>query len=541
MTHRKTSEVLITVHPSAAGHRVPEELFGQFLERASWGEPGPEAAWEPERHALRADVMDLLQKMDLPVIRFPGGTDIDTIHWTDMVHLPEREKLPVSKGHKGHMITNNFGYDEYFALRNTLGNKTVLVVNFLDALRGNRSFEAAALDHLGLLAYVQANSKHDLPEGMRDWTAVRHNNGTLEPHQIEYIQIGNEWIYFMHEVMQATGLEQGRALAQRVLDALKAYIQVIRKIDKDLPIIIDLPDCTGDGDYILNDPIIKAEVRFVTFHVYAPMNMKNIRTIESEADPSSLTNSQWWRALVSMPGVYERGVCTALGTWPARIIGLGYLPVCTEWNWNGWNYQNMNNPDSLGYAGAAGLGAAAFLHGMIQDPNIKLATQSMLLGRQWQIAAIQYHTDPNQEAYTNPQGEVSQLLAIHKNGKYCSSMVVGSPVYEQPYQIGCSALHSSPIASLECCVTEHHLEWVVSIIQREEDDMLDVTIELPSVTDDFQRISWLEWWARKEIKGVSLVHKNAIKAITPCSKNTIKLRLSPRTLNLIRIPKPELS
>ena len=49
------------------------------------------------------------------MIRFPGGTDVDFMDWCDMIdnvpgQPPER---PVSTGHRGHEVTNYFGYDEF--------------------------------------------------------------------------------------------------------------------------------------------------------------------------------------------------------------------------------------------------------------------------------------------------------------------------------------------------------------------------------------------------------------------------------------------
>ena len=59
-------------------HPVSENLFGQFLEKPSWGnETGPEAALLPGAHRLDPRVETLLQAMEIPVVRFPGGTDVD--------------------------------------------------------------------------------------------------------------------------------------------------------------------------------------------------------------------------------------------------------------------------------------------------------------------------------------------------------------------------------------------------------------------------------------------------------------------------------
>ncbi|MCK4299907.1 MAG: hypothetical protein KAX80_10265, partial [Planctomycetes bacterium] len=63
-------------------HRIDRRLFGQFMERPSWGrEIGPEAALVPGTRRLQPEVIRLLQEMSIPILRFPGGTDVDYLDW----------------------------------------------------------------------------------------------------------------------------------------------------------------------------------------------------------------------------------------------------------------------------------------------------------------------------------------------------------------------------------------------------------------------------------------------------------------------------
>ena len=91
-------------------HEINPRLFGQFMERPSWGEIGPEAAVVPGTHELRPEARQLLRQMRVPLARFPGGTDVDYIDWLDMIdNVPGRPgERPVTKGHQGDRVTNNF-------------------------------------------------------------------------------------------------------------------------------------------------------------------------------------------------------------------------------------------------------------------------------------------------------------------------------------------------------------------------------------------------------------------------------------------------
>ncbi|MEZ6079916.1 MAG: hypothetical protein R3C56_30855 [Pirellulaceae bacterium] len=72
-------------------HSIDPRLFGQFMERPSWGEIGPEGALVPGTHRLQPKVVDLLAEMQPPMMRFPGGTDVDFMDWRDMVsNVPGR-------------------------------------------------------------------------------------------------------------------------------------------------------------------------------------------------------------------------------------------------------------------------------------------------------------------------------------------------------------------------------------------------------------------------------------------------------------------
>src|SRR6056297_2028515 len=101
-------------------------IFGQFIEKPSWGgEWGPEAALKPGTHDLQDGVEELMGKMHIPVLRFPGGTDVNFQDWTTMIdNVPDRNgERPVFVGHAGDTVTNNFGYDEVCQLAERLGSE----------------------------------------------------------------------------------------------------------------------------------------------------------------------------------------------------------------------------------------------------------------------------------------------------------------------------------------------------------------------------------------------------------------------------------
>ncbi len=132
-------------------HRLSPDVFGQFLERPTWGgEAGPENVCDEQGH-LSAEVERHLAGMHAPLVRFPTGTDGDYIDWTDLADLPGRDRRPVTTGYTGGKVTNRFGFPEYFALAGRLGWRTILVANLREALYRKRPLDQAAEHAAALL------------------------------------------------------------------------------------------------------------------------------------------------------------------------------------------------------------------------------------------------------------------------------------------------------------------------------------------------------------------------------------------------------
>jgi alpha-L-arabinofuranosidase len=144
-------------------HKINPRIFGQFMERPSWGEIGIEGGLIPGTHRIQPAVFELLEKMEIPVIRFPGGTDVDFMDWRDMVdNTPNRApQRPVSTGHRGHKVTNNFGYDEFLQFCEKVAAEAIIVVNFRDALLKKKPLKEAAMNAGALVAYIDALATAD--------------------------------------------------------------------------------------------------------------------------------------------------------------------------------------------------------------------------------------------------------------------------------------------------------------------------------------------------------------------------------------------
>ncbi|MEM6460087.1 MAG: hypothetical protein AAF710_11930, partial [Planctomycetota bacterium] len=290
-------------------NEVDPRLFGHFLEIASWGELGPEAWADPETGELPAVMIDLLERMDVTFVRYPGGGDVPHIDWTDRIdNAPGREPgagRPITKPDAKTPIENKFGYDEYFALAERLGWETTIPVNLLDALVPRKPLDEVARHAAGLVAYANAPLGADLPEGMPDWPAIRAQNGRPEPYGVKVWQIGNEIFLFNHHTLGLREMDDAARedLGDRLVEAIVAIADAMRAVAPDIELMID--HNMGDRDMerrVWSDPAVRARIDWLTFHRYGPWAMNTVGLDGETLPPGEIGLDALWAGWVSMPG-----------------------------------------------------------------------------------------------------------------------------------------------------------------------------------------------------------------------------------------------
>lgn len=517
---------------------MDDRLFGQFMEIASWGEPGPEALADPETGELPGEVIERLKWMGPPVIRFPGGTDVEFFDWTDRIDgVPGREGgRPVSKRDE-HTVTNRFGYDEFLRLSEQLGSEELLVVNFRDAATGQRSLEEAAQHAAGLVAYCNAEVGAELPRDMPDWPAIRQVNGRAEPWGVRYWQIGNEvWFYLKQQAQEATR-ESDQTPAEWIADGLVAYADAMRAVDPDIVLIFD--GTLGDealSQTLFSDPRIKERIDLVTYHRYQPWHVDRVEIEGEEVTPEEAGLEALWYGWGALPtAVDERGRATGLGEKLRVARDLGYGVACTEWNWNGWGGGLERWPGEA--ATAQGLAAAAYLHGMMrQGEFVKLATQSMLLGANWRIAAIKADPTGDRPPFFQPSGLATGFYRRHHGDRRLETRITGPvPTVYQRIRLG-NATPSPIVPLIDLVATRDDTTLYLHIIQRHFDRALPLRIDLtafPSAEGQAMRRAMVpRTEARVAPRDAATLDEKGVTL----NEGQLDLILPPRSASIIEIP-----
>jgi alpha-N-arabinofuranosidase len=172
----------VTVHTGASIGRIEPELHGHFSEHL--GRCIYDGIWHDDttgEEGFREDVVSLLDGLDMPVLRWPGGCFADDYHWEDGVgpreERPRRRNLFWAQGvEERPEESNRFGTDEFLQLCERIGTEPYLAANV-----GSGDPREAA-DWMEYCNY----------DGDTDLADRRRANGHDEPYGVRYWGVGNE-------------------------------------------------------------------------------------------------------------------------------------------------------------------------------------------------------------------------------------------------------------------------------------------------------------------------------------------------------------
>ena len=130
----------------------------------------------PNTNGYRNDVMAALKRLNIPVIRWPGGCFADEYDWRDGVGPREQRPKRINTHWGGVIEDNSFGTHEFMNYTEMLGADAYVAGNMgsLGPLEMGRWFE-----------YMTYNGESSL-------AAERRQNGREEPWKVKYFGVGNE-------------------------------------------------------------------------------------------------------------------------------------------------------------------------------------------------------------------------------------------------------------------------------------------------------------------------------------------------------------
>jgi len=204
----------LTANKSYPIGEVSPKLYGSFIEhlgRAVYGgiyEPGHPTA---DESGFRGDVLELVRKLNVPIVRYPGGNFVSGYNWEDGTGdkstRPRRAELAWSS-----IETNQVGIDEFQKWASLAGAEVMLAVNL-----GTGTIE----DAKNIVEYC------NFPGGTK-YSDKRRSNGFAEPFKVKTWCLGNEmdgeW-----QIGRKTAAEYGRIACEAA--------KVMKLVDPDIELV----------------------------------------------------------------------------------------------------------------------------------------------------------------------------------------------------------------------------------------------------------------------------------------------------------------
>lgn len=168
----------ITLHPDFQIAPVDSRIFGGLLEHL--GRAVYQGVYQPEsvhadQEGFRSDVLEVLKRMRLTALRYPGGNFASGYHWQNGIG-PHTSRPSVRELAWQSIETNQFGTDEFMILARKMGWSPMLTINL-----GTGSPEEAR----NWVEYCNS------PVGTQ-YANKRIANGSPEPYNVKLWCLGNE-------------------------------------------------------------------------------------------------------------------------------------------------------------------------------------------------------------------------------------------------------------------------------------------------------------------------------------------------------------
>ncbi|MDR2657115.1 MAG: alpha-N-arabinofuranosidase [Oscillospiraceae bacterium] len=170
----------LVIRPNVSKGIINRNIYGHFSEHLGRcvyqgmfvGKDSP----IPNENGMRTDVVDALRKIQVPVLRWPGGCFADEYHWRDGVGTQETRKRMVNTHWGGVVEDNSFGTHEFMELCRQIGCEPYV----------NGNVGSGTIREMSeWVEYLNSDG---------DSTIVRERraNGRRDPYGVKYWGVGNE-------------------------------------------------------------------------------------------------------------------------------------------------------------------------------------------------------------------------------------------------------------------------------------------------------------------------------------------------------------
>ncbi|WP_372661162.1 alpha-L-arabinofuranosidase C-terminal domain-containing protein [Cohnella sp.] len=293
----------LEINPRRELGKRDKKIFGHFLEhfhrQIYGGVFDPESALSDSR-GYRQDVMEALQRIEVPIVRWPGGCFVSAYHWKDAIG---KQRTPYFDKAWRVEESNIFGTDEFIEYCRLIGAEPYICTN-----AGTGSPEEMS----DWVEYCNLPS-----EGK--WAKLRIENGHPEPYKVKYWSIGNE-NYGDWEMGAKNLREWGRFV--------KESAKMMKRVDPNIEL---LAASISDLDWNLN--LLREagnNLDWISIHDYWDH-------LGQDNDISDYEACMAYSMEIEKPILKTKNILGSLGY-------LGRIRIAyDEWNLRGWHHPDINS------------------------------------------------------------------------------------------------------------------------------------------------------------------------------------------------------
>jgi len=171
---------LLVIHADQGKDIISRNIYGQFSEHLGHCIYGGiwvgEDSQIPNTRGIRDDVVAALKKIEVPVVRWPGGCFADVYHWMDGIGPRDQRPKRINSIWGGVVENNQFGTHEFMDFCEQIGAAPYICGNV-----GSGSVEEMA----EWVEYMTAATNSIMSD-------LRRKNGREKPWKVPFFAVGNE-------------------------------------------------------------------------------------------------------------------------------------------------------------------------------------------------------------------------------------------------------------------------------------------------------------------------------------------------------------
>lgn len=461
-------------------HTVDDRLFGQFFEKpVRPGEDGPESAVN-EKGELPQALIDAVEYLQAPVLRFPGGSEMDYYDWRDKIDGPEELKhgravtTVEGKGCDG-TSTNRFGYDEFLKMCEQIKSEPLIALNSGWAMFGVQTVEEGAQSAADLVEYINGTKGK--------FAELRRKNGREKPYNVKYWQIGNEMFVYFPKLKEQRGMTDEQIVDLHVR-VVRAFVKAMRAVDPTIKIIVE-GHLDRDFSTELNKRVMKMSeiyegVNYVDIHYYYPWTFTEFIRHGKPIDSKDVDIDELWNAWAGSPLIDENGY-SYLPLYTKDELMPHVRQVVLEWNCAGWSRAPEGYPVIKNLSHLKGISAAGYLNALMRaGDRVDIACQSMCLGRGWDLGAINYDSENPLNFFFRSAGLSTAMYSKFHGRSFFKCEIENEEYYEQPLKLN-KMDEKKKVAYLDIVASGDDKTLYVAVINRSRTKSRALDIDLSAL------------------------------------------------------------